>query len=141
MSGGDFLDSNVLIYLMDEVDLRKYEIARAIVDDSPQDSLTISFQVVGETLNVLTRKLIPPFSEDEARSFLSITLMPIWRIFPSQELYSRALAVQARYQYTFYDALIIAAALEADCDRLLSEDMRHGQRIEGLTIVNPFLES
>ena len=141
MSGGDFLDSNVLVYLMDEVDLRKYEIARAIVEDSRQDYLTISFQVVGETLNVLTRKLIPPFSEDEARSFLSITLMPIWRIFPSQELYSRALAVQARYQYTFYDALIIGAALEADCDRLLSEDMQHGQRIEGLTIVNPFLES
>src|SRR5688572_5949223 len=141
MSGGDFLDSNVLVYLMDEVDLRKYEIARAIVEDSRQDYLTISFQVVGETLNVLTRKLIPPFSEDEARSFLSITLMPIWRIFPSQELYSRALAVQARYEYTFYDALIIAAALEAGCERLLSEDMQHGQRIEGLTIVNPFLES
>jgi predicted nucleic acid-binding protein len=141
MSGGDFLDSNVLIYLMDEVDLRKYEISRAIVDDSPQDYLTISFQVVGETLNVLTRKLIPPFSEDEARSFLSITLMPIWRIFPSQELYSRALAVQSRYEYTFYDSLIIAAALEADCDRLLSEDMQHGQRIDGLTIVNPFLEA
>jgi predicted nucleic acid-binding protein len=139
MSGGDFLDSNVLVYLLDEVDLRKYEIARAIVENSLEEDLTISFQVVGETLNVLTRKVTPRFSEDEARSFLSITLLPIWRVFPSPGLYSRALAIQARYEYTFYDSQIIAAALEADCERLLSEDLRHGQRIHGLTIVNPFL--
>ena len=55
-------------------------------------------------------------------------------------LYKRALDIQARYHFGFYDALIIAAALEAGCSRLYSEDLQHGQRIERLTIENPFLE-
>jgi predicted nucleic acid-binding protein len=55
-------------------------------------------------------------------------------------LYQRALDIQARYHFGFYDALIIAAALEAGCTRLYSEDLQHGQRIERLTIENPFLE-
>ena len=58
---------------------------------------------------------------------------------PSHALYRRALEIQARYRYGFYDSLIIAAALEAGCQRLLSEDMQHGQQIEHLRIVNPFL--
>ena len=67
------------------------------------------------------------------------TLVPLWQIDPKPELYLRALDVQARYGYGFYDSLIIAAALEAGCTRLYSEDMQHGQRIEGLTIENPFV--
>jgi predicted nucleic acid-binding protein len=55
-------------------------------------------------------------------------------------LYQRALDIQARYHYGFYGALIIAAALEAGCTRLYSEDLQHGQLIERLTIENPFLE-
>jgi predicted nucleic acid-binding protein len=46
--------------------------------------------------------------------------------------------LQSRYGFRFYDSLIVAAALEAGCDRLLSEDFQDGQRIEGLTVVNPF---
>jgi predicted nucleic acid-binding protein len=57
---------------------------------------------------------------------------------PSTALYIRAVEVRTRYRYSFYDSLIIAAALEAGCTRLYSEDLQHGQRIERLTIVNPF---
>ena len=60
--------------------------------------------------------------------------------WPSQGLYHRALDIQARYRYGFYDALIIAAALDAGCTRLYSEDLQHGQRIDGLIIENPFKE-
>ena len=66
-------------------------------------------------------------------------LLPLWSVAPSAELYRRGLEIQSRYQYGFYDALIIAAALEASCTRLLSEDLQHGQKIENLTIENPFL--
>jgi len=65
-------------------------------------------------------------------------LLPLWRIMPSQALYQSALDLHARYQFSFYDSLIIAAALAAGCTRLYSEDLQHGQRIEGLTIENPF---
>jgi predicted nucleic acid-binding protein len=44
-----------------------------------------------------------------------------------------------RYGFHFYDSLIVAAALEAGCSRLFSEDLQHGQRIDGLTVENPFL--
>lgn len=56
----------------------------------------------------------------------------------SAALYAKALQLQARWQLAFYDALIVAAALEAGCKRLLSEDIPHGQRIEMLKIENPF---
>jgi predicted nucleic acid-binding protein len=54
-------------------------------------------------------------------------------------LYQRALDLQTRYRYAFYDSLIVAAALTAGCSRLYTEDMQHGQQIEGLRIENPFL--
>ena len=68
-------------------------------------------------------------------------LAPMWKISPSSALYDRALEVQDRYRYGFRDSLIVAAALDAGCTRLYSEDLPDGQRIEGLTIENPFLES
>ncbi|MBI3154384.1 MAG: hypothetical protein HYZ20_03150 [Burkholderiales bacterium] len=64
--------------------------------------------------------------------------MPLMQVGASAELYRRALGVRARWRYGFYDSLVIAAALAAGCSRLLSEDLQHGQRIESLTIVDPF---
>ena len=63
--------------------------------------------------------------------------MPLVRVGPTPALYRRGLDVQERWKFGFYDSLIVAAALEAGCKRLLSEDMQHGQRIEGLRILNP----
>jgi predicted nucleic acid-binding protein len=56
-------------------------------------------------------------------------------------MYRRALDLRARWQLSFYDALIVAAALMAGCQRLLTEDLQHGQQIATLTIENPFLGS
>ena len=56
----------------------------------------------------------------------------------SGTLYHRALDFQARWRFGFYDSLIVAGALSAGCSKLLSEDLQRGQRIEGLTVVNPF---
>jgi predicted nucleic acid-binding protein len=138
----DFVDANVFIYLFDETDDRKRGIsektlARALVEGSG----VISYQVVQETLNVITTKLNVPASSSDAQRFLEKVLRPLWRIMPSENLFANAIAIQSRFRFAFYDALIIAAALEAGCSRLLTEDMQHGQRIEGLTIENPFLES
>lgn len=56
----------------------------------------------------------------------------------SAALYQRALDVQSRWRFGFYDSLIVASALSANCTRLLTEDLQHGQRIEQLTVENPF---
>jgi predicted nucleic acid-binding protein len=91
-------------------------------------------------LNVLTRKLPTPMTTEGAKDFLQQVLVLLWRVSPSPALYERALDLQTRYRYGFYDSLIIAAALDAGCTRLYSEDLQDGQRIEGLTIKNPFVE-
>jgi predicted nucleic acid-binding protein len=138
---GDFIDSNVFLYLFDETDERKREIADGIVESALQaHSASISFQVVQEVLSVVTRNLAAPTTAEDAGRFLERVLGPLWRVSPSMALYRRALDVQARYRYGFYDSLIITSALDAGCSRLYSEDLQDEQRIEGLTIENPFRE-
>jgi predicted nucleic acid-binding protein len=137
----NFFDTNVLIYLFDEEDQRKSDIARDQVSRALRTGESIiSFQVVQETLNVITKKLLVPATPEQANTFLSRTLIPLWKVNPNREFYRRGLSIQSRYQYSFYDSLIIAAALEAGCKILYSEDMQHGQQVELLTIKNPFLE-
>lgn len=133
----DFLDSNVFLYLFDDVDARKRATAERLVTDAlAQGSAIVSFQVVQETLNVLTRKL--GATPSDARKLLDTVLAPLWRVGPSPELYARALEVRERYGFSFYDALIVAAAQGAGCARLLTEDLQHGQRLGDLTVVDPF---
>lgn len=135
----DFIDSNVFIYLFDETDERKRGMAAQLVESALHSGkASISFQVVQETLNVVTRKLAAPMTVEGAKTFMEEVLAPLWRVSASSALYHRALDVQARYRYGFYDSLIIASALDAGCTRLYTEDMQHGQQIEGLTIENPF---
>lgn len=133
----DFIDSNVFIYLFDEVDHHKRLIAERIVRGALTDGTgVISFQVVQETLNVLTRKL--GASSADARRFLDAVLTPLWTTAPSPRLYADALDVRSRFGFSFYDSLIIAAAIDAGCARLLSEDLQTGQSLHGLTVVDPF---
>ncbi len=141
MSAADFLDSNVLVYAFDTRDPRRNTIASALLAQAQREgSAVISHQVVQETLNVLTRKLVPRLSAADARDTLTDVLAPLWRVQPSPALYARALALQERHTFSFYDSLIVAAALEAGCRRLLTEDLQHDQQIDGLTIQNPFAD-
>jgi predicted nucleic acid-binding protein len=135
---GDFLDANIILYSFD-VDDRKREVSQQVVAQALVSDACISFQVVQEVLNVLTRRARQPASQADAYQVLTNILVPLWRVMPSEVLYLRALELYARYQYGFYDSLIIAAALASGCTRLYSEDLQAGQRIEGLTVVDPFL--
>ncbi|QVL48352.1 MAG: PIN domain-containing protein [Thiocapsa sp.] len=136
----DFLDSNVFLYVFDRHDARKRAIAKELIRDAlHRGDTAISHQVVQETLNVLTGKLKAAAGPDEARRFLHTVLVPFWRVMPSPELFQRGINVQERYGFHFYDALIVAAALDAGCTRLLSEDLQHDQRIETLIVENPFI--
>ncbi len=136
----DFIDSNILVYTFSETDVRKRDAADALIRRALDNGGVISFQVVQEVLNVVVRKYRTPGSSVDAKVFLAHVLEPLWKVMPTPALYQRALDLQQRYRYRFYDSLIIAAALTAGCTRLYSEDLQHGQQIEGLTIVDPFRE-
>ena len=138
MSADDFLDSNVLVYSMDDRFPEKRQKAMELVSRSVIEGTgCISFQVVQETLNVLIGRLGTPAGQ--LRALMDDVLFPLWQVYPSPALYQDAIALQSRHGFSFYDSLIIAAALEAGCARLYSEDIQHGQRIEQLTILNPFV--
>ena len=140
MSAADFLDSNVVVYAFDAAGGEKSTIASGIINAAlRQSSAIISFQVVQETLNVIGRKFSRVANPKDRRIALEQVLVPLWRIHPSAALYARGLGIQERYGLSFYDSLIVAAALEGGCTRLLSEDLQHGQQIDGLRVENPFI--
>ena len=137
MSVEHFLDTNVFVYLFDETNDHKRGRAVRLVQESLENETgCISYQVVQETINVITRKLNA--TPQKAQQILDDTLIPLWRVNPTRALYQRSLDLQTRYRFSFYDSLIVAAALEAGCKTLYSEDLKHGQQIESVIIANPF---
>jgi predicted nucleic acid-binding protein len=136
----DFLDSNIFLYSFDSENPGKQQTASRILDSAALvRSAAISFQVVQEVLNGMTRRVRPSMETLDVRRFFDRFLEPLWDVMPSRRLYDHAFDLHSRYRYSFYDSLIVAAALEAGCDRLLSEDFQDGQVIESLRIENPFL--
>ncbi|MFN0160666.1 MAG: PIN domain-containing protein [Burkholderiales bacterium] len=141
MSADAFIDTNVFIYHLDQSDKHKHAVAERIVSEAlATGNACISFQVVQECLNTILRKARGTLQPEQARMYLDTVLVPLQQGAASPSLYHRALDVQTRYRFSFYDSLIVAAALAAGCRRLLSEDLQDGQRIEDMTIVDPFRE-
>src|SRR5579863_6748365 len=129
---GDFFDTNVLVYVAAGSSAKAKRAERIIAAGG-----VISVQVLNELANVARRKMRLPWTE--TRAFLSLIrgLLPVHPI--TVEIHETGLAVAERYGLSIYDAMIVASALHADCDRLWSEDMQHGMKIEGrLRIANPF---
>jgi predicted nucleic acid-binding protein len=127
-----FIDTNVLLYIA-SVNPGKAERAEAVLAAGG----VISVQVLNELANVARRKMRMSFADTRAfldifRSLLAVRPLTI-------ETHDTGLALAARYGFSTYDAMIVASALHAGCDTLLSEDMQHGLALEeGLRIVNPF---
>jgi len=139
MSDRYFLDTNVFVYCFDRSDHRKQQIAEKWVGRALKDHLgVISSQVIQEFFNVATRKFAQPMKASESSAYLETVFSPLCEIFPSLSLYHRALALKEETGFSFYDTLIVAAALEANCRILYSEDLQAGQVVEDLKIQNPF---
>jgi len=134
-----FLDTNVLAYCFDDQDAAKREVASACVRQALVSQRgMISYQVVQEFLNLAFRKFARPLNVSEARQYHQTVLLPLCRLWPSASLYDRALLVKEETGIGWYDALILAATIESGCDVLLTEDLNHGQVVQGVTIRNPF---
>jgi len=74
----------------------------------------------------------------EAEQYLITVFRPLLAIHSSSAIYFDALRIAGKHRFAWYDSLILAAALEGNCDTLYTEDFQHGQTIEGLRIRNPF---
>ena len=135
-----FFDTNVLVYAFG-ADARKRARAQDLIETALRTRQgVISSQVVQEFLNVATRKFARPMTNDDAVRYFDQVLEPLCVVWPDADLYRRALALRARFQFSFYDSLVVAAALVAGCTTLYSEDFQPGQRIDTLSIADPFGE-
>lgn len=135
-----FLDTNIVIYSVDIADPAKQRTAQLLQSRLiSQHHAVVSTQVIQEFLNTCLRKLKTQLTAQDALDIAERILWPICKVSPSYALHHRAIALHQRLGFSFYDSLIVAAALQAGCTRLYSEDLQHGQQIERLTIVNPFL--
>jgi predicted nucleic acid-binding protein len=137
-----FLDTNLLVYAIDPTDARKHGIAVDWVARSLRtgDGI-VSFQVVQEWFHWVLRKsakpLQPPLAEQLYRSLLE----PMWRVDSSRDLIETALDLFENEGVSWWDSIIVAAALQGGCRTLLSEDLQHGRETRGMRIENPFRES
>ena len=137
---GDFLDSNVFVYLFDETNERKRDTAERILESALQTgSASISFQVAQRDSE---RSHSQNSNADDGRRREKLHGRNLDAVAAGLAEHG-ALQSGARYPGTLplqfsYDSLVIAAALDAGCTRLYTEDLQDGQRIESLTIENPF---
>ena len=139
MSGKFFLDTNVFVYVFDATAPVKAKKASRLIRNAVESGKGIvSYQVVQEFFNVAFRRFAQPMNAAEAEQYLITVFRPLLAIHSSPALYVEALRIALKHRMAWYDAIIIASALEGRCDRLYSEDFQHGREIEGLRIENPF---
>ena len=126
-----FIDTNVLIYAQG-AGAKSETARRAILAGG-----VISVQVLNEFAAVLRRKF--RLEWDEIADALVDVCTALGPVRPLDvETHLHALALARSHGFSFYDALIVASALAAGCDTLLTEDLQAGRRLDGLTVVNPF---
>jgi predicted nucleic acid-binding protein len=134
-----FLDTNILIYAYDVSAGEKHRTAGGIVMDLWKSGLGLtSTQVLQEFFVNVTRKIPKPLDKRLAGDIVSDFLK--WDVIVNDGgSILGAIEILLKYNYSFWDALIIEAAVRGGSSLLLSEDLAHGQIIEGIPIENPFL--
>jgi predicted nucleic acid-binding protein len=129
-----FFDTNVLLYLLSD-EPTKADRAEVLISRGG----VVSVQVLNEFASVATRKL--SMTVPEIREILSTVRTLCEVVSLTIETHDLALDFAERYHLSIFDTLIVAAAVQAKCRTLYSEDIQHGQKIVGLTIRNPFVSA
>jgi predicted nucleic acid-binding protein len=134
-----FVDTNVLIYSVDVGDPKKQIAARAWRTELWKSGRgRISFQVLQEFYSKVSQKV--PSAREQAR--VEVRDLLGWNpVAVDAAMLERSWRLQERYQLSFWDALIVAAAKAAGCGYLLTEDLQAGQDLDGVVVVNPFLSA
>lgn len=136
MSVEVFLDTNILVYAVtcDEGEQAKRERALEIIET---EEFAISTQVLQEFYVTVTRKLAKPLTPEQALSWIEeLEVFPCVAIEAS--LVKIAIENSVRYQTSYWDGAVLAAAQISGAPRLYSEDLNHGQRYGGVEVINPF---
>lgn len=140
-----FIDTNILVYWLQHPDANdpnwhsKHSACKAVIHRlSAQNQIVISTQVLNEFINTVARKGTPPLSWAETAAAVDLlSRFPTLTVEPLQ--IKSAVARADRNQISYFDALMVEAALRAGCAILYTEDLHHGMRFDTLEVRNPFL--
>ena len=141
MKDRTFFDTNILVYGFDNSNQEKYEVASGFIIQAYQKGVgVISTQVLKEFYVTVTQKI--PQKMDMADAEQAIRDFSMWMVVETNvALILKAIDIQRRHSLSFWDALIISAAFSGNASTVLTEDLNHGQVIEGISIRNPFLDA
>ncbi len=140
MNARFFLDTNIFVYSFDRTAAAKNRRATQLIREAVSTRKGIvSYQVVQEFFNLALRRFAEPMSVPEAEQYLGAVFRPLLAVQSSLALVSEALRLTDRYRLSWYDSLIVAAAIEGGCGVLYSEDLQHGHRFGQLKVENPFV--
>ncbi len=139
MNGKVFVDTNILIYAHDLDAGPRNQISAAILRELWENETGIlSAQVLQEFYVNVTRKIKNPMPKPQARG-----IVESYQAWPVELNDTRTILVaseiEERHMLSFWDALIIASASNANAEKILTDDLNHGQKIEGILIENPFV--
>jgi predicted nucleic acid-binding protein len=138
MNGRFFLDTNIFVYTFDEASSKAAKALELVRRALETRKGVVSYQIVQEFFNVAFRKFSKPMTSADAAQYLTAVFQPLWTIHSSTSLFREALRLQADHRLSWYDSLVIAAAMESECNILYSEDLQHDRRFASTRIENPF---
>jgi len=131
------LDSNILIYAEGAVDVRRRDIAVATIFGIGPERIVLPMQTMGETLRWLIRK--GGLSRADASQRVLWWMDMCRPAAVTLEAFRSAVKLSTEHEVQIWDAVILAVSAEAEVEFLLSEDMQHGFRWSGVTVINPFI--
>ncbi|MDT8449169.1 MAG: PIN domain-containing protein [Wenzhouxiangellaceae bacterium] len=134
-----FIDTNLWAYRLDRREPDKSEFVRNWLRElALEHEIVISTQVLIELRSVLTRKLKPALSwQDTRAALLALTQFEV--VPANANLVLDAHELSRTRKFSWFDALIVEAAIRSGCERLYSEDLGHGQVLDALSVSNPFV--
>ncbi len=139
MSARFFLDTNVFVYAFDTREPEKSAAASDLVRKAIKTkSGVVSYQVVQEFFSVAFTRFQKPLPVLDAEHYIQTIFSPLLAVHSSPRLFLEAIRIRNTHRLSWYDSLIVAAALESNCGILYSEDLQTGRNLEGIKIENPF---
>jgi predicted nucleic acid-binding protein len=138
MSAKVFLDTNVIVYAYDQSEPVKQRAAQAILTEALRTgSATVSSQVLSEFFVTATRKIRPPLTPVDALGVVR-AVGSLQVVTSDLALVESAIDIHQRHTISYWDAMIIAAAVRGGCTEVYSEDLNHAQDYDGVVVQNPF---
>ena len=136
----EFVDANVLVYAFDSSAARKQRTAQELLERLWESGTgCVSIQVLQEFFVTMTKKVPKPLPVDEAQA--RIREFAAWTVFePTADDIVAVIDLHTQAKIGFWDAMVVLAAAESDCDVLWTEDLNEGQLLRGVRIRNPFSE-